>query len=123
MICSIFLSVYLSGLFDFDSSFKPSPPLHSECYCSIFDLPAEANQLTYFLSHGQGISLPIEQFNALIKVIPDIETALAEKGQSIQRPDYSGAGASAALDEEEEEDDEVVEKKGKKNFEETSDDE
>lgn len=84
---------------------------------------AEANQLTYFISNEQGISLPIEQFNALIKVIPDIEAALAEKGQSIQRPDYSGAGASAALDEEEEEEDEEVEKEGKKNFEETSDDE
>ena len=78
----------------------------------------------YFVSNVQGISLPIEQFNALIKVLPDIETVLAEKGQSIQRPDYSGAGASAALDDEDEEDDEdEVEKTGKKNFEETSDDE
>lgn len=47
---------------------------------------------------------------------------LAEKGQSIERPDYSGASASAAVDEEDDEDeDEEVEKKGKKNFEETSD--
>lgn len=48
---------------------------------------------------------------------------MAEKGQSIERPDYSGAGASAAVDEGNDEDDEEMEKKGKKNFEETSDDE
>ena len=73
---------------------------------------------------GQGISLHVEEFNALIKVLPHIETVLGEKGQSIVRPDYSGAGASATIDEEddEEEEDEEVERKGKKNFEETSDD-
>ena len=75
----------------------------------------------------QGISLPIDQFNILIKLLPNIETALAGKGQSIERPDYSGAGAAAAVDEEgedeEEEEEEEVETRGKKNFEETSDDE
>ncbi|KAL9073825.1 MAG: hypothetical protein Q9161_002657 [Pseudevernia consocians] len=70
----------------------------------------------------KGISLPIEQFNILIKLLPHIETVLAEKGQSIERPDYSGAGASAAVDEEYEEDeDEDLGKTGKKNFEATSD--
>ncbi|CAF9935954.1 hypothetical protein IMSHALPRED_010406 [Imshaugia aleurites] len=78
----------------------------------------------------KGISLPIEQFNTLIKLLPHIETVLAEKGQSVERPDYSGVGVSAAVEEEEEEEeekgeegDEEAEKKGKKNFEETSDDE
>lgn len=46
---------------------------------------------------------------------------LAEKGQSVARPDYSGVGASAAVDEEDEEEDEEMEKEGKKNFEATSD--
>ena len=46
-----------------------------------------------------------------------------EKGQSVERPDYSGAGASAAMDEDGDEEDEGVESSGKKNFEETSDDE
>ncbi len=64
----------------------------------------------------------------MIKLLPHIETVLAEKGQSIERPDYSGASASAAVDEEDDEDDEDEEdeevgKKGKKNFEETSDEE
>ena len=73
----------------------------------------------------KGISLPIEQFNTLIKLLPNIETVLAGKGQSIERPDYSGAGAAAAVEEKEEEaeEDEEMEKTGKKNFEETSDDE
>lgn len=79
------------------------------------------------LLNCQGISLPLEQFNTLIKLLPHIETVLAEKGQSIERPDYSGAGESASADEEEEEEeDEVVEKKaekGKQNFEETSESE
>ena len=48
---------------------------------------------------------------------------LTEKGESIERPDYSGAGASAAVDNADGENNEEVEKKGKKNFEETSDDE
>ena len=83
-----------------------------------------------FLNYNgiQGISLPIEQFNALIKVLPRIETALAGKGQSVERPDYGGVAAPVAAgaggdDEGEEEEEEEVEKKGKKNFEETSDDE
>ncbi|CAD6591861.1 MAG: hypothetical protein ASARMPREDX12_005467 [Alectoria sarmentosa] len=71
----------------------------------------------------KGISLPIEQFNTLIKLLPQIETALAEKGESIERPDYGGVVASAAVDEDDDEEDEEVEKKGKKNFEETSDEE
>ncbi|KAM0800713.1 transcriptional Coactivator p15-domain-containing protein [Usnea florida] len=71
----------------------------------------------------KGISLPIEQFNTLIKVLPEIEVALAKKNQSVSRPDYSGAGASAAVEDDEEEDDEEMEREGKKNFEETSDEE
>ena len=77
----------------------------------------------------QGISLPLDQFNTLITLLPEIETALASKGQSISRPDYSNAGASAssaaAMDEDENEDEvEKVQKTmGKKNFEETSDEE
>ena len=67
-------------------------------------------------STNQGISLPIDQFNALIKILPQIETNLAGQGQRIERPDYGGTGASVTLDEDEEE----PEVKGKRNFEETS---
>ncbi len=46
----------------------------------------------------QGISLPIDQFNALLSHLPQVETALAEKGEMVGRPVYSGAGT--AIDEE-----------------------
>jgi len=63
----------------------------------------------------------MEQFNTIIKLLPHIETALADKGESVERPDYSGAGASAAADAGE--DDEEQDVKGKKNFEQTSEEE
>ena len=99
--------------------------IYSLFYSSI---PAPTLWLT-LVRKPQGISLPLDQFNTLITVLPEIETALASKGQSISRPDYSNAGASAssaaAMDEDEDEDEvEKVQKTmGKKNFEETSDEE
>ena len=74
----------------------------------------------------QGISLPIEQFNTLVKLIPHIEAALSEKGEKIARPDYSGAARSLAATADADDDDEEEqepEAKAKKNFEETSDEE
>lgn len=80
----------------------------------------------------------MEQFNNLVSALPHIETVLAEKGETIPRPEYGAAAAKkpeAEKDEEEEEaedtgdeEDEEEEqdkptKKGKKNFEETSDEE
>lgn len=43
----------------------------------------------------KGISLPIDQFSALLALLPDIETALQEKGVSIPRPDYVELGANS----------------------------
>ena len=66
----------------------------------------------------------MDQFNNLIKLLPQIETALFEKGEKIERPSYEGAGVSAAADSDG--DEEVVEKKqatAKRNFEETSEEE
>jgi len=68
---------------------------------------------------AQGISLPMDQFNTIINLLPHIETALASKGESIERPDYSGAGASAAVDADEAMEEREAE--AKKNFEQTSD--
>ncbi|KAL2787477.1 transcriptional Coactivator p15-domain-containing protein [Aspergillus keveii] len=64
----------------------------------------------YYEKDGQelpgkkGISLPMDQFSALVTLLPDIETALQEKGVSIPRPNYVGQGATSSADEEEEED-------------------
>lgn len=66
----------------------------------------------------------MDQFNNLVKQLPQIETALLEKGEKIERPSYEGAGGSAAGDDDSEE--EVVQKKqatAKRNFEETSEEE
>lgn len=82
----------------------------------------------------------MEQFNNLVSALPHIETVLANKGESIPRPEYGAAAArkpeanedeegeaeeSDAEEKEEEEDGEQGKplKKGKKNFEETSDEE
>ncbi|KAL2005270.1 hypothetical protein VTN00DRAFT_2480 [Thermoascus crustaceus] len=37
----------------------------------------------------KGISLPVDQFATLVKVLPEIEAALSQKGESLPRPDYS----------------------------------
>ncbi len=82
----------------------------------------------------------MEQFNNLVSALPHIETVLGNKGESIPRPEYGAAAArkpeanedeegeaeeSDAEEKEEEEDGEQGKplKKGKKNFEETSDEE
>lgn len=82
----------------------------------------------------------MEQFNSLVSALPHIEAVLADKGESIPRPEYGAAAAkkpeasedeeeeaeeSDAEEEEEEEDGEQGKslKKAKRNFEETSDEE
>ncbi|KAJ5919010.1 hypothetical protein N7466_009953 [Penicillium verhagenii] len=43
----------------------------------------------------KGISMPVAQFAALIKILPDIEEALKGQGESLPRPAYSGDGAQS----------------------------
>ncbi|EEH08666.1 conserved hypothetical protein [Histoplasma capsulatum G186AR] len=48
----------------------------------------------YYEKDGQelpgkkGISMPLDQFNTLIQLIPNVETAIKEKGGSLDRPNY-----------------------------------
>ncbi|KAL1310777.1 hypothetical protein AAFC00_001024 [Neodothiora populina] len=45
----------------------------------------------------KGISLSVEQFNAIIELLPQLEACLKDKGEDIARPDY-GAAPSAVVD-------------------------
>ncbi|KAL8788675.1 MAG: hypothetical protein Q9195_007176 [Heterodermia aff. obscurata] len=72
----------------------------------------------------QGISLTVSQYNAFIAALPDIEKALADKGETVERPAYDGKpvvtydGAN-----EDGVDTKADVKDSKKNFEQTSEEE
>lgn len=51
---------------------------------------------------GQGINLTIDQYTALIDILPDLERVLKAKGVDVPRPRYDKK--PAPLDEEDEED-------------------
>ncbi|KAL9003680.1 MAG: hypothetical protein Q9188_003461 [Gyalolechia gomerana] len=72
-----------------------------------------------------GISLPLAQYSTLLTLLPEIEAALAKKGEKVPRPDFSGAKAEVVGDDVSEGGDgeEAEEKEGKKNFEATSEEE
>lgn len=74
----------------------------------------------------KGISLPVDQFAALLEVLPQIESTLKEAGVDLPRPRYGADGAAApAARTKEEEDDGLGEAddkvKRKENHEATSD--
>ncbi|KAL6239171.1 hypothetical protein BDW75DRAFT_227319 [Aspergillus navahoensis] len=73
----------------------------------------------------KGISLPIDQFSALLTLLPEIETALEEKGVSIPRPDYINQGTNSDGDAKDEgSTDELLRARPlRKNIEATSDEE
>lgn len=43
----------------------------------------------------QGISLPIDQYNALLAAAPLLETVLAGKEEKVVRPNYGGEAVDA----------------------------
>ncbi|KAH9845821.1 Transcriptional Coactivator p15 (PC4) [Teratosphaeria destructans] len=67
------------------------------CVLSAYDTP---------LITIQGITLSIDQFSAVMDVLPQIESTLKSKGIAIPRPKYDGGAADAGNDEPEEEDEE-----------------
>ena len=50
------------------------------------------------LNTVKGISLPIEQWQALINVLPEVEEALGKKGESVTRPQYKAQENKAQAD-------------------------
>jgi hypothetical protein len=76
--------------------------------------------------------MTVEQYSALVEIMPQIESALEKKGEKIPRPSYADAGTAAGEDEAEQQgdvdeakgDEESVAANGKRkksNFEATSD--
>lgn len=111
-----------------NSGNRPSPPSDSAPPASHFTAVRTAHRLDRLLTQNQGISLTIQQFNALVALLPHIETVLADKGESITRPEYSaesgtGAGKEIAVAEGNEDEFVADAGEGKRNFEETSDEE
>ncbi|KAG9780450.1 hypothetical protein KCU88_g3742, partial [Aureobasidium melanogenum] len=73
----------------------------------------------------QGISMSLEQYSALIGIMPQIEELLKQQGESVPRPDYSGTGStpstSAANNGADEDQEETARTSQKANIEATSD--
>ena len=50
-------------------------------------------QLLTIMDMIQGISMPIDQFNLLLSILPEVEAALIARGQTVHRPIYDGEQA------------------------------
>lgn len=70
--------------------------------------------------------MPVAQFAALVSLIPDIETSLKAKGESVPRPKYETAsriGAPVESDINDNGEEGQENKESRRNFEETSEEE
>ncbi|KAJ5503096.1 ssDNA-binding transcriptional regulator [Penicillium fimorum] len=68
---------------------------------SSFRGKTQVNVREYYEKDGQelpgkkGISMPVEQFAAIVSILPEIELALRENGESLPRPVYSAEGGQS----------------------------
>ncbi|KEF62795.1 MFS transporter, SHS family, lactate transporter [Exophiala aquamarina CBS 119918] len=74
-----------------------------------------------WLPGKKGISMTVEQYSALINIMPQIESALKQKGETIPRPNYGQQAAGGDQDDQGDDDDQIEDKKA--NIEATSDEE
>ena len=66
----------------------------------------DRNRAFFNANYGQGINLTIDQYTALIDILPDLERVLKSKGVTVPRPQYDKKSAPKPEDEEEEEEEE-----------------
>ncbi|KAK2750211.1 hypothetical protein FQN55_002356 [Onygenales sp. PD_40] len=58
----------------------------------------------YYEKDGQelpgkkGISLSLDQFNSLVRLLPEVETTLKDKGEALERPKFSDANDARGVD-------------------------
>lgn len=68
------------------------------------------NLREYYEKDGQelpgkkGISMPMDQFAAFVKILPDIEKCLEDQGESLPRPEYFVKSGDEAKDDGSDED-------------------
>ncbi|KAL2394776.1 hypothetical protein ABEF95_000710 [Exophiala dermatitidis] len=78
-----------------------------------------------WLPGKKGISMSLEQYSALIGIMPQIEELLKQQGESVPRPDYSGTSStpstSAANNGADDDQEETARTSKKANIEATSD--
>jgi hypothetical protein len=65
-------------------------------FCGFYGVPANS---------AQGISLSIEQYQTLLSVLPQVESALKAKSIDVPRPDYSSAPSKKSASNESADDD------------------
>ncbi|KGO65021.1 ssDNA-binding transcriptional regulator [Penicillium italicum] len=68
---------------------------------SSFRGKTQVNVREYYEKDGQvlpgkkGISMPVDQFAAIVSILPEIEQALKENGETLPRPIYSAEGGQS----------------------------
>ncbi|KAJ5791388.1 uncharacterized protein N7518_008399 [Penicillium psychrosexuale] len=68
---------------------------------SSFRGKTQVNVREYYEKEGQelpgkkGISMPVDQFAAIVSILPEIEQALKENGETLPRPVYSAEGGQS----------------------------
>ncbi|KAJ5102879.1 RNA polymerase II transcriptional coactivator KELP [Penicillium argentinense] len=94
---------------------------------STFHEKTMINVREYYEKNGEqlpgkkGISMPIDQFAALVELLPELEQALQQHGEALPRPTYSGAAGQVSGGNDEH--DQSSKSPSKQNIEATSDEE
>ena len=85
-----------------DSVPKPRPP-------SLIRQPASGSHTMTNENIGQGIALPIEQFQTFVDSLPEIIAALEDKNVKIKLPGFGGGTKKVTKEESSEEEEEEAE--------------